>query len=262
MTTRRYRGLDVKTGCAAQLPDVTVASVTPHQRLGSDYPSLTPEEFEAGLEPIPDHVLARLPVTDAEIKHAAQFSPGSVFPAAQVIPAVPTAPDAYCATPGAGNGRLPGMRIAFFVPCVPVAQPRQRHRIVKTTDGRTFTQNFTPARHPVQDFKATVRMAWELACYEAERRYVAAWPHQVAVRLTIDAVFPRPKSMTRKRGPNPREPKTGKPDVDNVAKSVLDALNGLAWADDSAVACLTVRKWIAAANESARVDVVIEEIPT
>ena len=35
---------------------------------------------------------------------------------------------------------------------------------------------------------------------------------------------------------------TKKPDVDNVAKSILDALNGLAYTDDSQITTLTVRK--------------------
>ena len=37
-------------------------------------------------------------------------------------------------------------------------------------------------------------------------------------------------------------PFTRKPDADNVAKSVLDALNGVAWLDDAQVTHLSVRK--------------------
>lgn len=39
------------------------------------------------------------------------------------------------------------------------------------------------------------------------------------------------------------EPDTFKPDVDNIAKNVLDALNGIAWDDDSQVVELLVRKY-------------------
>lgn len=35
---------------------------------------------------------------------------------------------------------------------------------------------------------------------------------------------------------------TQKPDLDNVVKAVLDALNGLAWNDDKQVVCLTAYK--------------------
>lgn len=38
------------------------------------------------------------------------------------------------------------------------------------------------------------------------------------------------------------EPDTFKPDVDNIAKLVLDALNGVAWADDTQVTLLIVSK--------------------
>ena len=62
----------------------------------------------------------------------------------------------------------------------------------------------------------------------------------------IIAYFPIPKS-TRKADRLLME--TGcvwhnkKPDTDNVAKSVLDALNGIAWNDDKQVVSLKVKKY-------------------
>jgi len=48
-----------------------------------------------------------------------------------------------------------------------------------------------------------------------------------------------------------------KPDVDNLAKFVMDALNGVYWRDDSQIWELNVRKlW---ANDSPRTDVIIWE---
>lgn len=35
---------------------------------------------------------------------------------------------------------------------------------------------------------------------------------------------------------------TKRPDVDNMAKAVLDALNGIAWEDDSQIARLSITK--------------------
>lgn len=60
----------------------------------------------------------------------------------------------------------------------------------------------------------------------------------LSVRIDVYRKLPksRPKRMES-------EPDTYKPDVDNIAKNVLDALNGLAWEDDSQVVALTVRKW-------------------
>lgn len=46
-----------------------------------------------------------------------------------------------------------------------------------------------------------------------------------------------------------------KPDSDNIAKAILDALNGVAYYDDSQVVGLTVKKEY---GDSARVEVEIE----
>lgn len=40
---------------------------------------------------------------------------------------------------------------------------------------------------------------------------------------------------------------TGRPDVDNVSKLALDALNGILWKDDAQVCCLSVVRQYAAA---------------
>lgn len=59
----------------------------------------------------------------------------------------------------------------------------------------------------------------------------------VAVRIDIWRHLP---ASTPKRVQS--APDTHTPDVDNIAKSVLDALNGSAWADDKQVVKLTVVK--------------------
>lgn len=60
----------------------------------------------------------------------------------------------------------------------------------------------------------------------------------VSVKIDVFRQLPksRPKGLVL-------EPDTYKPDVDNIAKNVLDALNGLAWKDDSQVVELIVRKY-------------------
>jgi Holliday junction resolvase RusA-like endonuclease len=61
------------------------------------------------------------------------------------------------------------------------------------------------------------------------------------VLLEIDFMFPRPKHHA-KRTPAPSW-FTSKPDTDNLAKAVMDALTQLrAWEDDSQVCVLMVRK--------------------
>lgn len=57
----------------------------------------------------------------------------------------------------------------------------------------------------------------------------------------IDAVFVRPKSHMRKAGVKPDAPVLPRPDVDNIAKAVLDALQDV-MGDDSLVARLVVEK--------------------
>ena len=48
-----------------------------------------------------------------------------------------------------------------------------------------------------------------------------------------------------------------KPDADNIAKSVLDALNGFAYNDDNQIVCLTVQKLY---DTNARVEITIEKL--
>lgn len=76
--------------------------------------------------------------------------------------------------------------------------------------------------------------------------------------VTINAYFEPPKSLSKKkRAALIGERHTKKPDADNIAKAILDALNGLAFPDDSAVARLTVNKLYA---EEARAEVSIMDV--
>lgn len=133
--------------------------------------------------------------------------------------------------------------IKFTIPAVPVAQPRQRSAMIA---GKV--RNYTPATHPVNAFKATARLAWANSDYDGE-----PLPYAFAVRLTF--VFPRPGRLIWKSRPMPRAGHTRKPDADNLAKAVLDALNGVVWPDDSQVCRLTVEKVYAAGGEQPHVEV-------
>ena len=61
------------------------------------------------------------------------------------------------------------------------------------------------------------------------------------LNVVIDAVFERPKSHMRKAGVKADAPKLPRPDVDNIAKAVLDALQEV-MGDDSLVGRLVVEK--------------------
>ena len=140
--------------------------------------------------------------------------------------------------------------IDFTVPAIPVAQPRQRHRVV-TFAGHTVAANYTPAKAPVNAFKASVRQAFADA-YQGP-------PLDCPVFVRLVFVFPRPSNRIWKTRAMPREPHAKKPDVDNVFKSLADSLNGLLWIDDSQVVTLCATKWIASGDEQPHVEVRIEE---
>jgi Holliday junction resolvase RusA-like endonuclease len=136
--------------------------------------------------------------------------------------------------------------ISFTVPGVPVAQPRQRHRVV-TSGGRTFAQNYTPAKDPVNTFKAAVRMA-AAAAYQGP-------PLAGPLSVSLTFVMPRPGRLIWKKREMPRVWAPVKPDRDNLEKSLQDTLNGQLWIDDSQIVAGEVRKVYAAGDEQACVEV-------
>lgn len=66
-----------------------------------------------------------------------------------------------------------------------------------------------------------------------------------ALKLTITAYFEIPKSTTKRTREemlNGTVKPTKKPDADNIAKVICDALNGVAYKDDTQITLLTVHK--------------------
>lgn len=120
------------------------------------------------------------------------------------------------------------MAIAFTVEGDPVPQPRPR---VSTQGG--FARAYVPAKHPVHAYRQAVAAA---------ARSAGAGVHGDAVEVVIDFVWGRPKSHLLKSGVRSDAPRLPRPDLDNTTKAVLDALNGVAWEDDSQVARLVVGK--------------------
>lgn len=144
--------------------------------------------------------------------------------------------------------------IAFSVATIPVAQPRQRHRIVSAA-GRIYSHNYTPARHAVNAFKAAVQYAFA--------QTYSGSPLDGPLCVEIVCVFPRPKSKMRKRGSMPREPYVAKrADWDNVGKAISDALNGIAWHDDGQLVDVRVQRWMASSEEQPHVEISISRCGT
>ena len=78
---------------------------------------------------------------------------------------------------------------------------------------------------------------------EIRKAFIAAGgvkaPKGVEVAVHITTVRPLPKSRPKRIE---SEPDIHRPDVDNLSKAVLDALNGVAWDDDAQVTELVVGK--------------------
>lgn len=131
--------------------------------------------------------------------------------------------------------------INLRIPSVPIAQPRQRHRIMTGKGGRQFVQNYTKRDAPVNAFKASAQQSLSRA-YKGQ-------PLQGPLVMTVTFLFPRPKRLIWKSRPMPRLRHESAPDCDNVVKSLKDALSKLAYADDSQVSETHQRKLYAAGDE-------------
>ena len=116
----------------------------------------------------------------------------------------------------------------IFIPGEPIAQPR-----VKVSTKGGFARAYTERDHPIHAYKQAIRMAYVNAGGE-----VLEGP----VEIRIACWFERPKNHSKKRRQQ-AEPKTTKPDLDNVGKAILDALNEIAYNDDGQAYRLTVEKW-------------------
>lgn len=141
--------------------------------------------------------------------------------------------------------------VKFSVPAIPVAQPRQRHRLAHV-NGTTVVKNYTPTDSPVNSFKATVRLA-------AQEKYDGA-PNDEPLKLELLYVMPRPKSMMWKKREMPRVFCGHGKDLDNLEKSVMDALTGILWKNDSQVCWKMSRKVIASGTEQPHVVVEVSSL--
>lgn len=123
------------------------------------------------------------------------------------------------------------MITCFMIPGKPKGKGRPR---VNTTTHRAYTPEDT------RQYERTVQYSYINAYPVAEERF-----HKGAIRVQINAYFPIPVSWPQWKKRKAMEGKflpLTKPDTDNIAKAVLDALNGLAYTDDSQVVALTVNK--------------------
>ena len=137
------------------------------------------------------------------------------------------------------------MSIEFIVPGEPKAQPRPRARAFKNKQGKTVASVYSPKMQLKADIKA-------FALQDGVQVY------EGPVRVDCIFYFSRPKYMQAKRYHEHYLPHIKKPDRDNLDKLVLDALNGVAYKDDSQVYAGTLKKvYLAKDNNNPGVQVKI-----
>lgn len=138
------------------------------------------------------------------------------------------------------------IRYEFSIPGKPCGKQRPRF----TRYGHTYTPGQTV------NYENLVKLCFQQAHPDTE-------PIAKGVELCADirAYYPIPSSVSKKR----REQMIGgtfrpvvKPDTDNIAKIILDALNGIAYHDDAQIVVLRLEKFYSVLP---RVDVMIGELP-
>ena len=109
---------------------------------------------------------------------------------------------------------------SIFIEIKPKAAPRPR----VTKFGTYNPKNYT-------DYKKVIALA-------SKREFEVS---SYALKMKIEFFFKIPKSWTKEKKANTPH-HTSKPDVDNLIKSIKDALNGIAYKDDSQVVSVFARK--------------------
>lgn len=141
----------------------------------------------------------------------------------------------------------------FTVMGVPIG--KERARTVTLPNG--MRRSYTPKK--TKDYESLIAYEYKRQCSEFYGDMENSKLKQ-AVVLKIDIYFSIPKSYSKGKRLAAEcnlIRSTKKPDIDNVVKSVLDALNGVAYKDDTQVTELSVRKWWTADND--RIDVWIDK---
>lgn len=72
------------------------------------------------------------------------------------------------------------------------------------------------------------------------------------LELIVTVNLEKPTSWSKRKCAETKFP-TGKPDLDNVAKLIGDALNGIVWRDDSQIAALHIARRFVTGGESTEI---------
>lgn len=125
-------------------------------------------------------------------------------------------------------------------------QPKQRPRVLRS--GITYTP------------KETLLYEEKVLQAAKESKLLDQSPTEKPLKIIIWAYMPIPKSWPKGKQEQARRGKvlpTSRPDIDNLAKIIMDALNGEAYKDDSQICELVINKRF---SDEPRVEVLIDEL--
>jgi Holliday junction resolvase RusA-like endonuclease len=124
--------------------------------------------------------------------------------------------------------------IQFFAQGTPKGQPRPRAFAMKLGNGK----------FSARVFDAGTSEGWKSCVAMAAKPFLPPTPLTGPLEMSIDFYFARPARLLTKKSPDGEIPHTSKPDVDNLAKAVLDALTQTGMlVDDSQVYSLVAAKF-------------------
>ena len=130
--------------------------------------------------------------------------------------------------------------ISFTIPGKPVGKERAR---VVTTHG--FTRSFTPEQTVIWENKVGY-LAAQAGCRIAEGLF--------AIHILITTTIPKSYSKKKASEALARRYAMGTPDLDNVAKAVMDGLRGVVYSNDHKVAHVEVLR-VYGDDDCTRVDI-------
>lgn len=131
--------------------------------------------------------------------------------------------------------------VSFMVPGEPVAKGRPRFSVRKSKDGGAYVSVRTPDKTVIYENQVKLEYRDQTGGFK--------FPDDAMLEIEIEAYFSIPKSASKKKRAamltGDIRP-TKRPDADNVLKC-MDALNGIAFQDDSQIVRAVVDKFYDAA---------------
>lgn len=118
------------------------------------------------------------------------------------------------------------MTVTFHVPGIPVPQGSLRAFMPRV------------GKHPIVTADNAKLRPWRSLVTCCAKQAWSGPPTWGAVDITLTFCFSKPKSYPKNR----ELPHTKRPDVDKLARGMLDALTGVVFHDDSQVVCLEAVK--------------------